>query len=488
MRRRCIAGPAASAVVAALAAAWPASPGLAQTLPTAAPALSPRDAREIARAAYVYAYPLVLSEITRRVMTNAERPEGHRSPMGQLAHVRALPDAAFTDLPRPGADTLASTAYFDVSKEPMIVTVPDSGGRWYQLSLIDMWTEVFASRSRRTSTGAQTFAVVGPRWQGRLPNGVGAIRSPTSIVLLAGRTQVNDRADKADLAAAVKFQAGIKAVPLSQYGRSYKPPKGNVDPERNMTAPAAQVARMDAEAFFALLAWLMHDNPPHPGDSAMLARLKRIGIGPGKPFALAAAAPEVRQALQAAPAEALQAIETAFARSGALANGWRSHLAAMGTYGNDYLQRAAAAYAGLGGVVPDDMVSATAFADADGQPLTGEGSYMLHFGKDQLPPARASWSLTLYDDRQRLAANPPKRHAIAGGDKLWLNDDGSLDIFVQPDSPGRDKEANWLPTPAGPFTLTLRLHWPKPEALKGTWVPPPLRLQDGESVGTRALR
>jgi hypothetical protein len=245
---------------------------------------------------------------------------------------------------------------------------------------------------------------------------------------------------------------------------------------------------MDGDAFFALFAGLMQDNPPHAGDYAMLARLKRIGIEPGKAYDPAAAPPQVRQALQAAPAEALPLIEAAFTRSGTLVNGWCVHLKANGTYGTDYLQRAAVAYAGLGGVVPDDAVSATAFSDANGQPLTGEGSYVLHFGKDQLPPARASWSLTVYDDSQRLVANPAKRYAISGDDKLWLKDDGSLDIFVQPESPGRDKEAIWLPTPAGPFTLTLRLHWPKPEALKGTWVPPPLRLQNGESVGSRALR
>ena len=160
----------------------------------------------------------------------------------------------------------------------------------------------------------------------------------------------------------------------------------------------------------------------------------------------------------------------------------------MGTYGTDYLQRAAVAYAGLGAAVPDDAVSATAFADADGQPLTGEGSYVLHFGKDQLPPARASWSLTLYDDKQRLAANPANRYAVSDRDKLWFNDDGSLDIYVQRKSPGMDKETNWLPTPAGgPFTLTLRLYWPKPEALKGIWAPPSLRLH-GDSVGSRALK
>jgi hypothetical protein len=487
MRRRSVAGASARAALAALAL-MPASAGLTQTVAqTAAPAassLSPRHAREIARDAYVYAYPAVLMEIARRVMTNVERPEGLRSPMNQIAHARAFPDAAFTDLPRPAADTLLSRMHLDVSKEPMIVSLPDAGGRYYLLSLVDQWSEVFASRGRRTGTGAQTFAVVGPRWQGRLPSGVSAIRSPTAVAVLTGRIQVEG---KGDLAAAHKFQGAIKAVPLGQYGRVHRPPKGRIDPQQDMSAPVEQVERMDAGAFFALFAEAMKENPPHPGDSPMLARLKRIGIEPGRAFALSAAPAEVRHALAAAPAEALKMIEAAFARSGTPANGWRTHLMAMGTYGTDYLQRAAMAYAGLGAATPDDTVFATAFADGNGQPLSGEAGYVLHFGKDQLPPVRALWSLTLYDVARRLASNPTRRHVIGARDKLWFNDDGSLDLHIGPESPGSDKAANWLPAPGGPFTLTLRLDWPKPEVLKGTWVPPPLRPRD-ESVGSRALR
>jgi hypothetical protein len=259
--------------------------------------------------------------------------------------------------------------------------------------------------------------------------------------------------------------------------------------QQDMAAPVAQADQMDAAAFFALFSELTMENPPHASDYQILARLKRIGIEPGKPFALAAAPPEVRKALQAAPAEALEQIKAAFAKSGTLANGWRTNLTAVGTYGAEYLQRASVAYAGLGATTPDDAVSSTAFADADGQPLTSEASYVLHFGKEQLPPVQAFWSLTVYNDKQLLAANPANRYAIGDRDKLWINDDGSLDLYVQRESPGGDKASNWLPTPAsGPFTLTLRLYWPKPEVIKGTWVPPPVRLQETESVGSRALK
>jgi hypothetical protein len=489
MGKRSIARAVAPVALGVLAL-LPASAGLAQTIPAAAqtPALSAHEAREIAREAYIYAYPMVLAEITRRVMTNVGRPDGLRSPMNQMAHARGFADASFADLPRPSADTLSSAMFFDVSKEPMVVSVPESGGRYYFLPLLDLWTDVFATRGKRAGvTAAQTFAVVGPRWQGRLPNGMSAIRSPTAVVWLAGRIQAGG--GKADLAAAHKFQDGIKAVPLSHYGKPYKPPKGRVDPQQDMSAPASQVEKMDAAGFFALFAELMKENPPHPGDAAVLARLKRIGLEPGKPFSLGAAPPEARQALQAAPSEALKQIETAFARSGTPANGWRTNLTAIGTYGADYLHRAGAAYAGLGFNVPDDAVYPTAFADEEGQPFSSDRSYILHFGKDQVPPVRAFWSLALYDDKERLAPNPLNRHAIGDRDKLQFNEDGSLDLYVQRESPGPDRESNWLPAPAsGPFTLSLRLYWPAREVLKGTWVPPPVRAQPSESVGSRALK
>jgi hypothetical protein len=449
--------------------------------------VSPQEAREIARDAYIFAYPMVLTEITRRVMTNVERPEGLRSPMNQIARGRAFPGASFADMVRPGADALHSLMFLDVSKEPMVFTVPDSGGRYYLLPLLDMWSDVFASRGKRSSgTAAQTFAVVGPRWHGRLPNGVGAIRSPSALVVLAGRIQTGG---KADFAAVHKFQNGIKAVPLRHYGRAYTPPRGRFNPQQDMSAPPDQVERMGAATFFALFADLMKENPPRPTDYPIVARMKRIGIEPGKAFVPAAAPRDVQRALEAAPPEALKLIKAAFARSGVLSNGWRTNLATVGTYGADYLQRAGMAYAGLGASVAVDAVHATAVADADGQPLSGDKSYVLHFGKDHLPPVRAFWSLTVYNDRQLLAANPIDRYALGDRDKLRFNDDGTLDLYVQRESPGADKESNWLPAPAsGPFTMTLRLYWPKPEVLDGKWSPPPVRPQDAEGVVGRALR
>jgi hypothetical protein len=444
--------------------------GLAQQ----AESVSAEEAREIAHEAYIYAYPMVLMEITRRVGTNAAEVTGLRGPMNQIAHGRAFPDPSFTDVVRPNADTLYSAMYFDVSTDPMVFSVPDSGGRYYLLPMLDMWTDVFAAPGKRTTgTGAQTFAVTGPGWQGQLPPGVDEIKSPTGIVMLIGRTQTNG---KADYAAVHQFQDGIEAVPLSQYGKPNTPPQGKVNPEQDMRAPPDQVDKMDAATFFALFAELMKTNPPHTNDYPILARMKRIGIEPGKSFSLAAVSPEVKEFLRAAPPKALKQIKVAFFRAGSLVNGWRTNMTAIGTYGTDYLHRAGIAYAALGANTIEDAVYPTAFADAYGQPFRSDQRYALHFDKNQIPPVRGFWSLTMYDQRQLFADNPIDRYAIGDSDKLKFNPDGSLDLYIQRKSPGTDRESNWLPVPPnGPFTMNLRLYWPKPDVLDGSWAPPPVK-------------
>ena len=471
--RRALAALAISAMTASTALAQQGQP------------LSEQEVRDIARDAYIYAYPMLVMEMTRRVATNVEKPEGARGPMNQITNVRDFPTPSFTDVVRPNADTLYSVMFFDVSKDPMVFSVPDSGGRYYLLPMLDMWTDVFAVPGKRTTgTGAQTFAVVGPHWQGQLPKGIELIKSPTSTVFMLGRTQTNG---KADYAAVHKFQDGLKAVPLSRYGKPYTPPKGTVNAALDMSSPSGQVHKMDAATFFATFAELLKANPPHANDYPILARLKRIGIEPGKSFSLASASPEVQRALNAAVPEAQQDIEAASQRSGVLANGWRTNLTAIGTYGTDYLHRAGIAFAGLGANTIEDAVYPSLFADTNGEPLSSDRRYQLHFDKDQIPPVRAFWSLTMYDERQLFAANPIDRYAIGDRDKLAFNPDGSLDLYIQRESPGADKESNWLPTPAsGPFTMNLRLYWPKREVLEGTWVPAPVLPAEG--VGGRALQ
>ncbi len=449
---------------------WGASP--AGAVPQT-PSLSEPETNDIAAEAYVYAYPLVLMEVTRRVMTNDARPTERGAPTNQFYHMRSVPDADFTDVVRPNADTLYSSLWFDVETEPLIISVPDSGARYYLMPLLDMWTDVFASPGKRTTgTRAQTFAIVGPDWKGKLPAGVREIRAPTAQGWLVGRTQVNG---KLDIPAVHNFQDNIAAVPLSAYGKTYVAPEGKVDAGIDMSAPAEQVAKMDPQAFFAVFTEASKENPPHANDYPVLARMQRIGLEPGKPFDFAAAPPEVQEALKAAPEAAKARIDEAIARGSRIVNGWAMPLNPIGTYGTDYARRAAIARFGLGANTLEDAFYPSIGGKLSDAPLDSDKRYVIRFPAGHLPPARAFWSVSAYDDRQLFPANPIARFALGDRDPLVFNEDGSLDLYLQRQSPGPEREANWLPTPGeGLFSVTMRLYWPKPEATDGTWRPPPV--------------
>ena len=435
------------------------------------------DTHEIARQAFIYAYPLILSEITQLIGKNVVEPSAMSAPTNQLGHIRAFPDPSFTLVVRPNADTLYSSLGYDVSAEPIVLSIPDSGGRYFLLPFLDMWSDIFtAPGTRTTGNNAQTFAIVGPHWQGRLPAGVREYRSPTGKGLMIGRSQTNG---KADYDAVRKFQDGMKVAPLSAYGKPYTPPKGTVNPKQDMSAPPDQIDKMDGAAFFEMFAEAMKLNPPHANDYPMIDRLRRIGIEPGKSFKFSTAPKSVQDALKAAPSEGLALIKAAWTKSGILANGWRTNMTAIGTYGTDYLHRAGVAYAGYGANVIEDALYPTALADVEGKPFSGDKRYLLHFEKGQTPPVGAFWSLTMYDSRQLFTENPIARYAIGDRDKLAFNPDGSLDLYIQSASPGAGKESNWLPAPkAGTFTMNLRLYWPKAEATNGSWSPPPVKRLD----------
>ena len=266
--------------------------------PTAMPTSLPSDQiGEVAVSAYIYAYPLISMEMTRRLSTNvADVRQFGKAPMNQFANLPAFPDATYTDIARPNADTLYSLMWFDVSKEPLLINVPDSAGRYYLLPMLDMWTDVFQSTgSRTTGTGAQLLAIAEPRWQGQLPAGAMLVRSPTACGWVIGRTQTNG---KADYDAVHKFQAGLFTTPLSEWGKSYRPPAGAINPDWDMKTPAVdQVEKLGPAAYFSLFTELTKLNPPHANDYPILEQMRRIGIEPGKPFAFDKASPEIQSAL-----------------------------------------------------------------------------------------------------------------------------------------------------------------------------------------------
>ena len=297
------------------------------------------------------------------------------------------------------------------------------------------------------------------------------MRAPTATGWIVGWIQADGRGD---LDAVHDLQQAIRVAPLSAAATPHTWPQGAVDGRRQAHGSLIdQIESTSVEQFFTLFADATRTNPPHANDQPILERMRRIGLGPGMRLALADAAPEMRGSIEAAGPTARDRIKRAAARPGSMVNGWRTNRGAVGTYGADYLHRAAVAYAGLDASTPEDVACLSASNDGDGMPLESEAIYRLHFGADELPPVRAFWSVTMYDHRQRLAANMIDRYAIGSRDALAYDTGGSLDLYVQHRSPGDEHEANWLPTPEhGPFTMILRLHWPTQAILDGQWRPP----------------
>jgi hypothetical protein len=445
------------------------------------------DAYDRGFEAYLYLYPLVTMEVIRRQMTNSEPDK--RPGFGQMnafSHMRAFPPADFKTVARPNFDTLCSSAWLDLTKEPAIVSVPNTHGRYYQLPMLDMWTDVFAAPGTRTSgTAAAAFAVVPWGWHGAVPPHVQRISAPTPYVWVIGCTQTDGIED---YTAVHRVQDGFQVVPLSQWDYGAEPlPPVDIDARVDMTTRALdQVNGMPASSFFALAAELMALHPPHSADWSMVARMRRIGLEASKPFKLAALDPLVAQALEPVPAGALHLMKEKLPTLARDVNGWQMPSDSVGVHGNSYLRRALVALAGLVANQPVDTIYPLARVDVERQPLTGENDYVLHFAPSDLPPVDAFWSLTMYDAQGFPVGNGLNRFALSDRDSLQFNVDGSLDLYIQLENPGPHREANWLPTPHGPMSLCLRLYAPRPHALDGRWNPPaiaPVRRAGGSGDG-----
>jgi len=426
------------------------------------------DLRTLSRETYTYLYPLITMELTRRQMTNL--PEGQKpgfGPANAFSHVRQFPPAEFRVVVRPNFDTLYSSAWLDLTGGPVRIDVPDSGDRYYMLPMLDMWTDVFANPGKRTTgTGAQSFVVTPPGYDGPVPDDATRIVAPTPWVWVIGRTQTNGPADYDAVAA---FQDGLRLTELGE-------PVGRVvDPEVDMeTEPLRAVNAMSAVDFFRLGASLMQQHAPHHSDYSQLARMAALGVVPGHVDVARFTTADVAE-VEAGAVEARQVLAASLARMGTVANGWVVPADTMGVYGNYYLKRALVTQVGLGANPAEDAVYPVLLADADGRPVSGDHDYVLHFDADGLPPASAFWSVTMYDAEGYQVGNEIDRFAIGDRDDLTFNDDGSLDLYVQHANPGAAKVSNWLPAPEGPLGITMRLYAPEPEALDGTWTPPPVR-------------
>jgi hypothetical protein len=280
-----------------------------------------------------------------------------------------------------------------------------------------------------------------------------------------------------------KIQAGYKVTPLSQWGKTVTLPTVKIDPSVDMkTPPKIQVDTMSAAKYFTYAAELLKVNPPHMTDQPIIAQMKEIGIEVGKSFDFDKLDPTVQKALETVPSDAQALMQWKVPTLARVVNHWSMNTDTMGVYGNYYLKRAIVAQVGLGANLPEDAIYPLNLGDSEGMPLDGANKYVLHFEKGTTPPVNAFWSITLYDNEGFQVGNKLNRFAISSYMPFKLNDDGSLDLYFQNESPGKDIEANWLPAPKGPFNLCMRLYGPKSDALTGKWNPPAVMKVQASSV------
>lgn len=456
---------------------WLASCGksVAPPAPTSEPrrAVAPvvnAELKRLAAEVYVYAYPIVLTDATREVDTKGIPPNFFR-------HERRLPDASSTGVESPNADFLYSQAWLDLSKGPVMLSVPDTDGRYYLVAVLGAWTNVVASLGARTTgTKKAEFVIVGPNWKGKLPGGVFEVRSPTDLAWLFARVQTSGGTDRE---AAARIQNEFKLTSLA--GHDNHAWKGAAQTARSVgvdvnIAARQQVSRMDAATFFTRFAILLTDNPPAKDDAPMLEKINKLGIEAGHPFDVAKLDPVLARSIEEGAKSALDAISSAakLGTGGDIRNGWTFDVA-LGRWGTDYGKRAVAAYIGLGLNAPEDAIFMATHLDADGNELEGADRYLLHFANGNFPPADGFWSLSLYDHRHHFFANALNRYSLGSNSRLKSNADGSLDIYIQNVDPGSDKESNWLPSPKDHFNLILRIYWPKLDVVDGKWTAPGIR-------------
>ena len=433
--------------------------------------VTPAEARAIAISAYLYFYPIVTMDITRRQATTVLPGSRDAAPMNAFLNAPAYPDARFRLIVRPNFDTLYSSAWLDLTHGPVVLSVPDTNGRYYLMPMMDMWTDVFASPGwRTTGTRAENYLIAPPAWNGTVPDGMTRIDAPTPYVWILGRTQTNG---PPDYAAVHVIQEGYTLTPLSKWGKPIGAPVLTNDPTINMSIPPKdQVDTMSGSQFFAYAAQLLTVNPPHLTDEPMIALLQRIGFESGKSLNFAALDPVIQEALTAAPAAAQKLMLQQGPRMATIENGWQMNLDTIGVYGNNYLKRAIVARSALGANVPDDAIYPFNLYDNTKAPLDGAYDYVIHFAAGAYPPAKAFWSITLYDNAGFPVGNQLNRYALSSWMPLVKNADGSMDLYFQQRDPGSGKLTNWLPTPAGPYNLTMRLYAPDETVLYGQWAPP----------------
>jgi hypothetical protein len=448
---------------------------IARSVPASAQSnISPADARRIAKEAYVYGFPLVDSyRIQYKYFVDSKDPE-FKAPWGQIANTPRVYTPADTAIQTPNSDTPYSWLGLDLRTEPFVLSVPEvEKKRYYSIQFTDAYTfNIDYAGSRATGNDAANFLVVGPGWKGETPKGIKkVIRSETDILMPIYRVQLFE---PNDLDNVKKVQAGFKVQPLSSFLGKPAPKAG---PAIDFIKPLTVETQKTSLEFFNILNFVLRYCPADPSEVALMKRFAKIGVGAGKTFDAGKLSPEMTKAIEDGRADAwaefvvlLKQFDEGKVTSGDVF-GTRQYMK------NNYLYRMGAAALGIYGNSREDAIYPIYNGTAK-ERLTGANKYTLRFAPGQLPPVNAFWSLTMYRmPDSLLVANPIDRYLLNSPmmPQYKLDADGGLTLLIQNESPGKDKEANWLPAPQGPFRMFLRLYWPKAEALNGKWHNPPLQ-------------
>ena len=449
----------------------------ATIVPSRAADITPAEARAIAKEAYIYGFPVVDNyRIQYAYFVNQQSPE-FKAPWNELRNIPRVFTPEDKAIQTPNSDTPYSFAGLDLRAEPMVITIPPiEKERYFSVQLIDAYTHNFDYLgSRTTGNDGGNYLVAGPGWKGSKPKGIAkVVRSETELVFAPFRTQLFH---PGDLDNVKKIQAGYKVQPLSAFLGQAAP---KAAPAIDFMPPLTPDQQKSSLEFFNILNFALQFCPPHPSEKKLLARFAKIGVGAGKKFDGASLTPEMREAVAGGVADAWKQYEAFLKNEAAPGKVTSGDLFGTRDYlKNNYLYRMAAAVLGIYGNSKEEALYPMYRTDADGKPLdAAQNRYTLHFQPGQLPPVNAFWSLTMYElPSSLLSANPLNRYLINSPmlPNLKKDADGGLTLYLQSESPGADKESNWLPAPKGPFWCPLRLYWPKEQAIKGEWKQPPMK-------------
>jgi hypothetical protein len=435
--------------------------------------VSPQDARAIAKEAYVYGFPIVDNyRVQYDYFVDKQNAEykGDRNVVHSTARVYTPADTA---IQTPNSDTPYSALGADLRAEPLVLTVPPiAQDRYYSLQFVDLYTYNFAYvGSRTTGNSGGRYLLVGPNWQGAKPEGVNeVIKSDTDLALVLYRTQLFDPADVDNVK---KIQDGYQVQPLSAFLNQPPPPPA---PAIDYVPALTPEQERSSPQFFDILDFALKFAPTLPSEKEMRDRFASIGIGPDGAFDAEKLTPEMRTAIQGGMADAWAELDAL--KKNKIDTGEVGSAQFFGTASDlkgDYLYRMAGAVFGIYGNTAAEALYPNFSNDSAGAPLTGADDYTYHFAPGQLPPVNAFWSLTMYElPKSLLVANAINRYLINSPmlRELVPDADGGYTLYVQRQSPGKEREPNWLPAPEGPFSLVLRVYWPKPDALNGQWQAP----------------